>query len=1263
MQRIDIPRDRQPFRRQSSLGGNVSFRNLGNNEDNTFITMAKVTKVYYKTGRVDFKLNNTNNVVQEVSGSNGIGSAPIPVDFYGRKADGTVFGHYRPIKIGDTVAIAYVGGHRSHPIVLGVYPDTASGYEVISPSIYRDGDDNDSGVAENGLAERKLHPSMQIDYRSGTGTIAHALNGHSYLAISSKDNKDYSQLWNNYKYSGFFNADGKIVNPLQEKAGEWLLVHEDNPKADDADDHRTRFYVNEKGEFQIVAMSNTSRGRVLALNGSKDNGFTVTQYYETEPTHNGNLGVPTYNPDLDNAPRYVKFDLGNDQSINLESASKYDSIKQYSKLSVRDDGVYINDKMLVPSNEKWTGKTIIDQAVEDSESLNDAIQAAKGASMDAQKAGERASQVSDQVQQGLAAMHARLQRQMQDMNDQIKQTQDDFNKSLNDTSSDLTNNFNDSLEKERTERGVAIAQTRSDLAKMMSETATDISDNVQQNLDYQKNHLATELSQSKDNQKTGRLDNNKSGLWGKILDGVSLTGDTYAFCLWADTINAGTLNGTNLTFKNITFTNEAGNHIEASTIDSGTLNTVVIRAGSISAQKINSPELSDISKRLGEIKAGSIQIGKIDKKTGKAFDPTTSQTFDTKVQFKSVYTRQNPVNYTAIPSAYWKNAAGHTVSVNAVLTIENYIKQALVLQPDDLECGIRIILQLDPNAGKDNNSSTAKTTDDKTADKTADKDKKPQEPTSKVQDIVYDTRDLYNYETLTDHLSGSIDVPKNCIGGTVTLYGNLHAGLVSFDSITLSYNNPAYEAADDAFAVDSKGNVTANSINVNNGTIKGGTISAKTAISGATITGTTIEGNTITGGSISGTTITGTTIKGNTISGGTISGTSISGTSINGSIIGGTDINGGTITGSVFDTTANISGKTQEFKITGNQIFWRNTGGSEGLSTKSYTYLGLNSFSKAGGQVVVGSSWEQNLFGLTDGGERTDFTIIANGGIGIYNSDESGRGDVNYYISEPFFTLNSNEITLGTQNNKLVIGKGGDYGVGDSDSPDFKPHDLNSTGFIGALGDKGIEFDIKPNYAGDTSNNAGSSGYLAGANFVVQMDNEIGIYAKSDDTGLEINALGGVNIGLGDLNVKGNKHSVIDTTEGETALTVYELAGNYFGDLGESSTDSNGTKVIGIDKIFGQTVNTNVDYNVFVSAYQKGQVWVEKRTPTYFIVKSEYPNEDFSWEIKAHRKNYEHDRLGIVDNNQELPAVRKQRFHGNLRSQQIAEEAMKEQKQ
>lgn len=424
-QKVNIPSQNQPFRRQASIGGNVSFRNIGDNNDNSFIALAKVTRVYYQRGKLDFKLTNTNSLVADRSG-NGSGSAPIPVDFFGRRKNGQVFGHYRPVKIGDLIAVAYVNGHKSSPIVIGVYPNSGQDYEIISPSLYLDGDDEDAGVAETALAEQKIYPSMQLEYRSGSGTIAKALNGHSFLVVDDETSVQYSKLWQNYNTVGFFHSDSDDINPLKETAGDWLLVHEDNPLSDDGDNHRTRFFVNKKGEIQIVLMDNTSSGTISVLGGSKDNGFTISQYYDLTKTKSGDLSDDVYEPDFKSATDYVSLNVGKGKQISLDAAGQ-------TKLEVRKDGIYYNGKSLseaikngeagsitkdlqdqltknikdqITSSDDWKKlQDNVDQA--SSEAKNAAEQAkqagenAKEAGLSAEKAGEDAKATGDDIKKNV----------------------------------------------------------------------------------------------------------------------------------------------------------------------------------------------------------------------------------------------------------------------------------------------------------------------------------------------------------------------------------------------------------------------------------------------------------------------------------------------------------------------------------------------------------------------------------------------------------------------------------------------------------------------------------------------------------------------------------------------------------------------------------------------------------------------------------------------------------------------------------------------
>lgn len=117
----------------------------------------------------------------------------------------------------------------------------------------------------------------------------------------------------------------------------------------------------------------------------------------------------------------------------------------------------------------------------------------------------------------------------------------------------------------------------------------------------------------------------------------------------------------------------------------------------------------------------------------------------------------------------------------------------------------------------------------------------------------------------------------------------------------------------------------------------------------------------------------------------------------------------------------------------------------------------------------------------------------------------------------------------------------------------------------------------------------------------------------------------------GDLSVLGSKHNIVPSSKGYIAINAYETAEYYFGDVGESQTDKQGVKIINLDPLFLETVNTSVPYQVFLSSYDDAKVWVFARNNNMFIVKSDKPNVKFAWEIKAKRKDYENVRLETVD--------------------------------
>mgnify|MGYP003520416200 FL=1 len=153
--------------------------------------------------------------------------------------------------------------------------------------------------------------------------------------------------------------------------------------------------------------------------------------------------------------------------------------------------------------------------------------------------------------------------------------------------------------------------------------------------------------------------------------------------------------------------------------------------------------------------------------------------------------------------------------------------------------------------------------------------------------------------------------------------------------------------------------------------------------------------------------------------------------------------------------------------------------------------------------------------------------------------------------------------------------------------------------------------------------------------FSIQKDDKVGFYVGQGRNGNQINVQfvgddSGFNV-HGNFNVYGAKNSAVKTSQGDVAVSAYETAEYYFGDIGEGQTDSNGVAYVGIEKLFNETVNTNIPYQVFITAYGSGNIWVDQREHDRFVVKSDRPNVKFGWEIKAKRRGYENTRLQKVN--------------------------------
>ena len=129
-----------------------------------------------------------------------------------------------------------------------------------------------------------------------------------------------------------------------------------------------------------------------------------------------------------------------------------------------------------------------------------------------------------------------------------------------------------------------------------------------------------------------------------------------------------------------------------------------------------------------------------------------------------------------------------------------------------------------------------------------------------------------------------------------------------------------------------------------------------------------------------------------------------------------------------------------------------------------------------------------------------------------------------------------------------------------------------------------------------------------------------------------------VTIG-GSLSVAGEKNRIIDTENYDTRKQYcYETATPYFGDIGTAQTDETGKCYIDIDDIFAETVNTGVEYQVFLQKEGQGDLWVEEKTDSYFVVRGT-ENLKFSWEIKVIQRDYEFERLEKFDNSEKEEVI------------------------
>jgi hypothetical protein len=137
--------------------------------------------------------------------------------------------------------------------------------------------------------------------------------------------------------------------------------------------------------------------------------------------------------------------------------------------------------------------------------------------------------------------------------------------------------------------------------------------------------------------------------------------------------------------------------------------------------------------------------------------------------------------------------------------------------------------------------------------------------------------------------------------------------------------------------------------------------------------------------------------------------------------------------------------------------------------------------------------------------------------------------------------------------------------------------------------------------------------------------------------------------GKGDLACTGTASPVVPVDNGTRRVALYavESPENWFEDFGSGHL-SNGAATISLEATFAQTVNTGVDYHVFLTPNGDSRgLYVSAKTATSFEVREQAGGTSsiaFDYRIVARRKGYENVRLADKTNTFQRPSDRRDKL-------------------
>jgi hypothetical protein len=361
----------------------------------------------------------------------------------------------------------------------------------------------------------------------------------------------------------------------------------------------------------------------------------------------------------------------------------------------------------------------------------------------------------------------------------------------------------------------------------------------------------------------------------------------------------------------------------------------------------------------------------------------------------------------------------------------------------------------------------------------------------------------------------------------------------------------------------------------------------------------------------------------------------------------------GSITGQTGSFTANSStssvGVTQNGSGVGLLSQSNNGVAVVGLSlaTTGNTF-GVEGATNANGTGVIGqggtgiSGLGVNLGVLGTSSASNGTGVFGSGGTGVWGESSNG-GFAGVFVTNGG---TSGALTIGAEGiagNASTVAFGV-YGGSVKGSLEFSKHALSGAGVLGDTGQPG-------GYAAVVGTSDDTN---AGIFYNNSPNGWTTLYAQSDESSNSgnhvIEAFGSAFGGRCYIDVSGNlvctgsKSAVVPVDGGARKVALYavESPENWFEDFGSGKL-TEGVGTITLESTFSQTVNTGIDYHVFLTPNGdcKGLYVTRKTASSFEVLELEggQSDVDFDYRIVARRKGYENIRLADKTKQLEPPMI------------------------